>query len=120
MKTNAVQGIVMTGLMAALCFLGTFIIQVPIPFTNGYIHLGDSMVFLSGIILGKRRGALAAGLGSMLADFAGGWYIWIAPTFIIKAAMAFLLGWILEKGDSKKALAFFTSVYAVLWIASAW
>lgn len=109
------KNIVYIAVMAALCFLGTYLIQIPVPFTNGYIHLGDSMVFLSAVILGKKKGAVAAGFGSMLADLIGGWYIWIIPTLIIKALMAYVLGYILEKGIDKKTIASITSIYVVIW-----
>lgn len=117
MKKNNVKTLVMTGVMAALCFLGTFIIQMPVPFTNGYIHLGDSMVLISAVILGRNKGAMAAGLGSMLADFAGGWYMWMVPTLLIKAAMAWLLGLILEKAADRKALSAIGAAYAAIWAA---
>ena len=41
---------------------------MPVPFTRGYIHLGDSMIFIAAILFGWRVGALAGGLGSALAD----------------------------------------------------
>ena len=54
---------VMTALMMCLVMIATMFIKVPIPFTQGYVHLGDSMIFLAVLILGKKSGALAAGAG---------------------------------------------------------
>ncbi len=73
--------------MVALIFVLTFAIKVPVPFTRGYIHLGDSMIFIAAILFGWRVGALAGGLGSALADVVGGYAFWAIPTFIIKGIM---------------------------------
>ena len=64
-KTNR---LVLTALMICLVMLATFAIRVPSPFTQGYIHLGDSMKFLAVLLLGKKGGAVAGGLGSAMAD----------------------------------------------------
>lgn len=64
---------VMTALMMCLVMIATMFIKVPIPFTQGYVHLGDSMIFLAVLILGKKSGALAAGAGSALGDIIGGY-----------------------------------------------
>lgn len=69
-KTNR---LVMTAMMICLVLVATFSIRIPSPFTQGYVHLGDTMVFLSVLLLGKKSGALAAGLGSGLADILGGY-----------------------------------------------
>jgi len=85
------KNIIITGLMIALVFIGTFSIRIPVPFTQGYIHAGDSMIFLSAILFGWKTGAIAGGIGSALAD-AIGYPHWIIPTLIIKAIMGALIG----------------------------
>lgn len=91
-----VKKITYAGLLAALCFLGTCIIHIPSP-TQGYWHIGDSMVFLTGALLGPVYGGFAAGIGSMLADLASGCSIWMPATFIIKFLMAAIMGIVLKK-----------------------
>lgn len=83
------------GLMAALVFLGTFFIKIPS--ISGYTHLGDCMIFVSVLILGWRKGAVAGGIGAALADLLGGYTQWIIPTLFIKAIMAIIMGIITEK-----------------------
>lgn len=78
------KNIVTAGLMAALVTVGTMLIQIPTG-VSGYVHLGDSMVYFSGIIFGPVLGGLAAGLGSFLADVLSGYAVYAVPTFIIKA-----------------------------------
>ena len=80
-----------SGLMAALVMVGTMLIQVPTP-TKGYIHIGDSMVYLCGIILGPVAGGLAAGVGSLLADAFTGYAIYAPATFFIKTLDAMAVG----------------------------
>ena len=72
--------------MTAVVFLLTFVPKIPIPL--GYAHLGDAGIFLIICLVGKREGVLAGCLGSMLADFLGGFALWMGPTLLIKWAMA--------------------------------
>jgi uncharacterized membrane protein len=83
--------------MMALVTVTTIVIAIPVPFTNGYIHPGDSMIFLAVLILGRGRGALAAGVGSALADVLLGYVVWAPFTLVIKGFMAFAAGLIIEK-----------------------
>ena len=94
---NKTAGLVYTALMICLVLLGTVLFRIPVPMTQGYVHLGDAMVFLGVLMLGKRRGAAAAGLGSALADVLGGFAFWAPWTLVIKSMMAFVTGLILEK-----------------------
>lgn len=83
-------------LMAALTCVATMIIKVPTP-TMGYIHLGDGLVLLCGIVLGPAGGALSAGIGSMFADIFSGYVSWAPATFIIKALAAFVAGFLFRR-----------------------
>ncbi|WP_250160173.1 ECF transporter S component [Caloranaerobacter azorensis] len=88
MQDNSVKKLTYGGLMIALVFVATAIIpQIPIPFTEGYIHAGDSMIFVAAILLGWKYGAIAGGLGSSLADLYLGYTHWVVPTLIIKGIM---------------------------------
>ena len=87
----------MTALFAALACVATMSIRIPTPATGGYIHPGDSIVILSGIILGPAYCFLAAGIGSAMADLLGGYFVFVAPTLIIKGLIAFITGMIYLK-----------------------
>ena len=67
MTGKNIRKLVLAALLAALTAVATMIIRIPTP-TQGYIHLGDGMVLICGILLGPGLGALAAGIGSMMAD----------------------------------------------------
>ena len=77
--------------MAAFTCVATMIIRFPTP-TFGYIHLGDGLVLLCGILLGPSVGALAAGIGSMFSDIFSGYAVWAPATLIIKAFTAAIAG----------------------------
>lgn len=81
--------LVTTALLAALSCVATMAIKVPTP-TFGYVHLGDGLVLLCGLILGPVYGSLAAGIGSAMADLLSGYAIWVPGTFMIKAVTALL------------------------------
>ena len=71
MNSN-LKKIVMTALFAALACVATMSIRIPTPGTGGYIHPGDAIVILSGVVLGPSYGLLAAGIGSAMSDLLGG------------------------------------------------
>lgn len=75
------------GLMGALVFLGTYILAFPIP--NGYLNLGDGIILISSVILGPFA-AFPAAVGSILADIAAGYAIYVPFTFVIKGLVAFV------------------------------
>ena len=64
-----VVNMVMMGLMTCLVIVATMFIKIPIPMTQGYVHLGDSMIFLAVLILGKKSGSLAAGVALLWVIF---------------------------------------------------
>ena len=96
-----VVNMVMMGLMTCLVIVATMFIKIPIPLTSGYVHLGDSMIFLAVLILGKKKGAFAAGVGSALGDVLGGYAIWAPWTLIIKFVMAYIMGIFVERFGKK-------------------
>ena len=120
MKQQAlhVERLILTGLLTALIAVVTIVIAIPVPFTNGYVHPGDSMIFMAVLILGRRRGALAAGLGSALADILLGYFIWAPFTLAIKACMAFCTGLIIEKcAEGRRKLFIACAFVTALWFA---
>ena len=101
MSTNSsdirTNRLVFTSLMTCLVLLGTLLFRIPVPMTQGYVHLGDAMIYIAVFILGKKQGAVAAALGSSLGDVLGGFAFWAPWSFIIKFAMAYACGSLTEK-----------------------
>lgn len=92
-NTNeSTMDIAVIGLMSALVFAGTYFFKIPSAF--GYTHLGDCIIILTVCLFGTRRGVLAGAIGAGLADFIGGYAVWVVPTMAIKALWAFVAGFI--------------------------
>lgn len=93
-QTNKV---VLTGIMTSLVLISTMMFRIHVPFTQGYVHLGDAAIYIAVLVVGKKFGVFASGVGSALADILSG-YAYYAPwTFVVKALMAYVVGWALEK-----------------------
>lgn len=113
MSSKKTLKLVMTALMAAMTCIATMIITIPSPM-NGYIHLGDGLVLLSGILLGPIYGGAAAGIGSMFSDLLLGYPHYSLPTLIIKAFAAVAGGIIFNLCCHKKILNKFYTVPLIL------
>ena len=106
MKLN-VKTIAYTAVFSALCAVATLIIIIPLP--NGYVNLGDVFVLLSGWCLGPIYGALASGIGSMIADIISGYVAYAPVTFFVKGAVslcAYLIWALIIKAVKNKKLDF--------------
>ena len=96
MNSN-LKKIIMTALFAALACVATMSIRIPTPGTGGYIHPGDAIVILAGIILGPVYGMLAGGIGSALSDLIGGYFVYVPITLVIKGLVALVSGLIYQR-----------------------
>lgn len=77
---------------AALVCIATMGFSVYIPSTRGYFNLGETMVYASALLFGPMIGALAGGVGSMLADVLLGYYHYAPATLLIKALEGLVVG----------------------------
>ena len=89
---NETKKIVLNGLMIALVCIATMTIQIPMPGTNGYVNIGDSVIFISSILFGPILGMIAGGIGSALADILSGYAHWAIFTLIIKGLEGYVVG----------------------------
>ncbi len=94
-KKISTSDLTMTAMMAALVFIFTFFVKIPIP--TGYIHIGDSIILLTVCLFGTKKGALAGAIGAGLSDLAGGYVMWVLPTVVIKAVWALIMGLIMYR-----------------------
>lgn len=114
MKSN-LKLLIYTALMTAFVFITTSIIKIPIPFTDGYIHAGDMCIFVAGILLGPLYGGFAAGVGSAMADFLGGYPQWVIPTLIVKTIMGMLIGYFAKPSTNTKPYLITT---ILIWVSA--
>ena len=92
MAAVPVRRLTLAALSIALVTLATFVIRIPNPATQGYINLGDGLLFTLALVFGWRIGGLAGGVGSALADALGGYFIWAPWTLVIKGIEGILVG----------------------------
>jgi uncharacterized membrane protein len=99
MFTFGTRELAASAVMAALVCVATMLVQFPIPATQGFFNVGDAMVMVAALTFGPVVGAIAGGLGSSLADFLGGWYVWVPFTLVIKGIEGLLAGLVLGTSD---------------------
>ena len=87
---NARQ-LTLVALFAALVTVSIYLFRIPSFDGRLYFHLGETMMITGAFILGKRNGALAAGIGSALADVLLGAPYWAPISFIIHGAQAWAI-----------------------------
>ncbi len=91
------KNISLTGIFAALTFVFTaYIFHIPAG-TAGYMHIGDTFIYLAASILPLKFAMISGALGGMLADTLLGAVVWVIPTMIVKPILALCF-----KKDDKK------------------
>ena len=95
------HNMVLNALMIALVCVGTMVIQIPMPSTNGYVNIGDAMIFITAIVFGPIPGMIAGGIGSSLADILSGYSQWALFTLIIKGIEGYVVGIIVRQNVTK-------------------
>ena len=99
MKNKQTYRIVLTGLGMALVFVATLFIKVPNAL-DGYFNLGDGFILLFSSFLNPLESFLIGGLGSALADVAGGYGHYFFFTLIIKGLEGIVISF-MNKNYSK-------------------
>ncbi len=103
MRTRT-QRIASAALLAALIFIATRFIQLPLP-AVGYVNMGDGLVILAGWMLSPGYGFLAAGIGAALADVLSPFVIYAPVTFAIKGLMAVIVHFVFKTLKQKNRFA---------------
>jgi uncharacterized membrane protein len=84
----------LAAVMAALCCIMTMVFQIYVPATFGYFNLGEVGVYIAALLFGPIIGAMAGGIGSMLADILLGYPHYAIATLIIKGLEGFTVGYL--------------------------
>lgn len=92
-RSGNIRNTVLLSLFIAVTCVFTMSIRIP-TFTGGYINPGDITVIFAGFLFGRTGGFIAGALGSVMADFLGGYFIFIPITFLAKGGEGFLAGYI--------------------------
>lgn len=86
----------------AITVLMTALVAIPIVGGNGYVNLGDMVIFLAAMMLNRKSAFIVGGLGSLLADMILGYGIYAPASFIIKGLEGFIAGTLLGRSLGKK------------------
>lgn len=113
-RNSKTRDLVESALLIALVFVATrFInIRLPVAIHGGLIHTGNAMLFLSAIVFGKKKGAIAGGFGMAIFDILSGWLAWAPFTFVIRFLMGYLIGHIAHL-DKKNGESIFLNLFAI-------
>ena len=81
---NKTKKLTITGIMAALITLMTaYICHIPVGVNGGYVHFGDSLIYLTATLLPTPYALAAAAIGGGMADLLTA-PMWAPATIVIK------------------------------------
>lgn len=93
---------VYAAVFAAMIFVLTRFIQIPVPGGMGYLHFGDAMIYLVASTLGGPWALLASAIGAAIADLSSGYAVYAPVSAIVKVLIA--LPFVLSNKKSEKIL----------------
>lgn len=86
--SKQIRYLTITGIMAALITIMTaYICHIPVGVNGGYVHFGDSLIYLAAALLPTPYALAAAAIGGGLADLLTA-PMWAPATIIIKMLIA--------------------------------
>ena len=83
-KVNVSREIALTAVLSAAYAAAILLMIIPSP-TGGYTHVGDFVVFVSGLVFGYRVGGLVGIIGSVAVDLFTGyprWFVSVVAHFL--------------------------------------
>lgn len=101
MRSRKIRMLALSGVFAALTCTATMLLSIRSPL-GGYFNLGDTLVLLSVLLLGKRWGTAAGALGAALADVLLSFFIYAPATLVIKALTALTAVFLLRGGKHNR------------------
>jgi len=100
-ESDHLHKLVLTGLMAALCYVAFTFLKIPIPMPGGgmtALHIGNAFCVLAALILGGMYGGIAGSLGMTIADLMDPAYVISAPkTFVLKLMIGLIAGFVAHR-----------------------
>lgn len=106
-EQNSLRAVVMTGLFAAMIYIGIWVLRIPLPAVVGrpFIHFGNTLTAVAILYLGFRNGALAGIIGLGGFDILNGYAATSWLTMLEVVVVAAILSAVykgMKYNDSKK------------------
>lgn len=102
------QTIARAAIFTALTMVATMVVHIPIPQSNGYVNIGDAMIYITAFVCGPWAALVAGGVGSALADVILGYANWAPFSLVIKGLEGLICGLVMSaifRGKAKSDLA---------------
>lgn len=82
MNDQKLKTMAITGILTTMIFV--FTAYIHIPSFNGYVHIGDGLLYLAAALLPTPYAMFAGSIGAVLADCLTGYAVWAPASFVIK------------------------------------
>lgn len=83
-----IRYMILSAMFAAMVYVMTAFVHIPTH--QGYVHIGDGIIYLAASLLPAPYAIASAAIGAGLSDYLSGYAIWVLPTVIIKSMTAIL------------------------------
>ncbi len=113
MKNNNLKLLVRYSMLIALTVVMTMVIHIPTIGTEGYLNLGDMVVFLVSYYARQKGGFIVGGFGSAMADLLLGYTHYAPITLVVKGLEGFIAGSILETDVGQRKPIVATSIAGI-------
>jgi uncharacterized repeat protein (TIGR04002 family) len=111
---KSLMKITYTAIFTTMIVLATSVLKFSTGLGEGYIHLGDSVIYLAACLLPFPYCLIAGALGGALADIISGFAIWSIPTMIIKMLNVLPFALICKRYKSNKILSKQTTLMTIV------
>lgn len=110
--------LIITSMLIALVFVATILLNIKLPITanGGLVHLGTAVLFISSILFGPKKGAIAGAIGMGLFDLVGPWVLWAPITFLARGLQGYIVGkvaWSKGRNGSSLALNLIATIVSI-------
>lgn len=101
-RKNHTKTLIVSSILAALIFVFTYLIRIPVSSYGAYMNIGDCVIYCAGMLVGGPWAAAASGIGSMFADILAGGGIYIPATLVIKGLMGLVCAMLMKNAKLPK------------------
>ncbi len=83
---DSIRNMVTAAVFASLILVLTAFVHIPTH--QGYVHIGDGLIYLAAAVLPAPYAIAASAIGAGLSDYISGYAVYVLPTVIIKSLTA--------------------------------